>query len=453
MSIVERMISVGSGIDSTNITPQQRTLIDRCVRRCYSKFFEHHFDPAYVPTFKDLQDEFDKERHSEDGRKVAEAVEYYTRGSMSIFANKTNVKIDNRMVVFNVRDLGEQLRQIALTIVFDFIWNRMVENKAKGVRTYCYCDEIHVMFRSYYTADFLQQLYKRGRKYGLCITGITQNVADLISSKQAQGMISNSDYIMMLNQHAEDLKILASMLKISEVQLQYVIGADAGSGLIFAENVIVPFIDRFPSDSYLYKLMSTKFGEDMSVMDIDKKINEIVGLGGIPQRTSNEEENEFENNHVRETIADTAPSNIYNICNEVDPVEITGDIESISDEITPVAATSNIYNIDNEIVPVSVANNNNEARLSIVKGNVDIKNDIDLLIPYVNSYEELISKLRDSGYRISDRKKDGNWMKYILFTPPNAAKGTRDCNIGDGVFYTREVLTEYIASHRALKSS
>lgn len=182
----------------------------------------------------------------------------------------------NRFVVFNVRDLGDQLRQIALIIVFDFIWNRMIQNKNSGVRTYCYCDEIHVMFQSYYSANFLKQLYKRGRKYGMCITGLTQNVEDLLRSEQARGMISNSDFIMMLNQSSEDLKILAGMLNISETQMGYVTGADAGSGLLFAEKVIVPFVDRFPETSYLYKLMSTRFGEDLDEGELDKEIANIM---------------------------------------------------------------------------------------------------------------------------------------------------------------------------------
>ena len=277
MSIVERMISMGNNADSTNITPQQKTIVDRCVYRTYKKYLDNDFDVQYMPTLIDLQNELDKEKDiSDDGRKVAEGVEYYTRGSMDIFAHHTNVAVDNRLVVFNVRDLGDQLRQIALIIVFDFIWNRMIENKNKGVRTYCYCDEIHVMFQSYYSSNFLKQLYKRGRKYGLCITGLTQNVEDLLRSEQARGMISNSDFIMMLNQSNEDLRILANMLNISETQMGFVTGADAGSGLLFAEKVIVPFIDRFPSDSYLYKLMSTKFGEEMSKSEIEKEINMIM---------------------------------------------------------------------------------------------------------------------------------------------------------------------------------
>lgn len=282
MSIVERMISVGSSADSTTITPQQKTIVDRCVKETYKEYLDSDFDPKKMPTLMDLQRELDREKErSEDGRMVAEGVEYYTRGSMDIFAHHSNVFINNRLVVFNVRDLGDQLRQIALIIVFDFIWNRMIENKNKGVRTYCYCDEIHVMFQSYYSANFLKQLYKRGRKYGLCVTGLTQNVEDLLRSEQARGMIANSDFIMMLNQSNEDLKILAKMLNISETQMGFVTGVDAGSGLLFAEKVIVPFVDRFPEESYLYKLMSTRFGEDKSKTEIEKEISEIMSQNQV----------------------------------------------------------------------------------------------------------------------------------------------------------------------------
>ena len=149
----------------------------------------------------------------------------------------------------------------------------MLDNQSKGYRTYCYCDEIHVMFRSYYSAEYLRQLYKRGRKYGLVITGITQDIEDLLRSEQARGMISNSEFIMMLSQSSENLKILAEMLHISESQMSYVSNANQGSGLLFAENTIVPFEDKFPTDSYLYKLLSTKFGEGQ---DSDREIQEFV---------------------------------------------------------------------------------------------------------------------------------------------------------------------------------
>ena len=274
LSIIEKMISVGGTENSSMITPSQKTIVDRCVRRTYEEYLSHDFDTDYIPTLMDLQRKLDEEgEFNEEAHYVAEGVEYYTKGSMDLFAHKTNVDIDNRFVVFNIRDLGEQLRQIALTIVFDFIWNRMLDNQSKGYRTYCYCDEIHVMFRSYYSAEYLRQLYKRGRKYGLVITGITQDIEDLLRSEQARGMISNSEFIMMLNQSSENLKILAEMLHISESQMSYVSKANQGSGLLFAENTIVPFEDKFPTDSYLYKLLSTKFGEGQ---DSDREIQEFV---------------------------------------------------------------------------------------------------------------------------------------------------------------------------------
>lgn len=277
MSIVERMVSVGNDANNTTITPQQRTIVDRAVKETYKEYFEHDFDLAYQPTLKDLQRELDLEgEKTAEGKAIAMAVEYYTTGSMNIFANRTNVNISNRLVVFSIRDLGEQLKQIAMLIVFDFIWNRMVENKNKNVRTYCYCDEVHIIVKSYFAAEYLKQMFKRGRKYGLVVTGITQDVEELLVSQQARGMINNSDFILMLNQSSENLKVLAGLLNISEAQMGFVTGADAGSGLLFAEKVIVPFVDRFPEDSYLYKLMSTKFGEDMSKKEIDAIIAEIM---------------------------------------------------------------------------------------------------------------------------------------------------------------------------------
>ncbi len=296
LSIIERMISMGGSDTASMITPSQKTIVDRCVRKAYAEYLDHDFDINYLPTLMDLQDALDEEGElSVDAHYVAEGVEYFTRGSMDVFSHKTNVDVNNRFVVFNVRDLGEQLRQIALIIVFDFIWNRMVENKNKGVRTYCYCDEIHVMFKSYYSADYLKQLYKRGRKYGLVITGITQDIEDLLRSDQARGMLSNSDFIMMLNQKPENLRVLAGMLNISESQMGYVTNADSGNGLLFAENTLVPFEDKFPEESYLYKLLSTKFGEgeesDKEMADYVESI--IASSKFVAEKTDREIEDEI----------------------------------------------------------------------------------------------------------------------------------------------------------------
>jgi hypothetical protein len=151
--------------------------------------------------------------------------------------------------------------QIALLIILDFIWNKMCENSEKNVRTYCYADEIHVLFKNKDSAEFLRQLYKRGRKYGLVITGITQNIEDLLKSDTGRGMVSNSEFLMLLKQAHEDIKILAPMLRISENQCLDLERADVGSGILKAGSAVVPFKDRFPQESYLYKLLSTNFNE------------------------------------------------------------------------------------------------------------------------------------------------------------------------------------------------
>ena len=282
VSIIEAMITKSRGYSAeSEITAQQRTIIDRALRNTYSEYMKSDFNPAMLPTLEQLQDALDREaggmNASVDAKNLAEGVEYYTRGSMDMFSHKTNVNLNNRLVVFNIRDLGGQLKQIGLTIIFDFIWNKMIENKNKGVRTYCYCDEIHVMFKSYTSADYLNQLYKRGRKYGLVVTGITQNVRDLLKSDMAQGMLGNSDFIMMLNQNADDLELLTQLLHISDAQKLFVTGAKAGDGLLFAEKLIVPFTDEFPKDSYLYSLMSTAFGENMSSDEVNQIIAELLG--------------------------------------------------------------------------------------------------------------------------------------------------------------------------------
>ena len=277
MSIVERMISYGGDGDTSTITPTQKTIVDQCVRKVYEKYLENDFDPAYLPTLMDLQDVFDGGRNnSAEWREVADGIEYYTRGSMNAFAHKTNVDINNRLVCFNIRDMGEQLERVAMVILFDFVWNRALANKNENVLTYLYVDEIHIMFRSFYCLNYLKQFYKRGRKYGLVVTAMTQNAAECLATEQARMMIGNSDFVMLFNQKSEDLRILSAMLGISREESEYVHGSDPGSGLLCVDKVIVPFRDDFPSDSYLYKLMSTKFGEDMSSQEVDRIIAEIM---------------------------------------------------------------------------------------------------------------------------------------------------------------------------------
>lgn len=302
LSIIEAMVSKSKGYSSeTEITPQQRTIIDRAVRKTYEEYVEHGFDAEYIPTLLDLQNVLDKEKASSlDAKFIAEGVEYFTKGSVDIFSHKTNVKITNRLLSFEVRELTGTLRQIGLQIIFDYIWNRMTSGQAQNIKTYVYVDEVHVMFKTYTSADYLAQLYKRGRKYGLVISSMTQNVSDLLKSELAQGMITNADFIMMLNQSNAELALLAPLLNISDKQKTFVQGAKAGDGLIFAEKVIVPFTDEFPSDTYLFKLMTTKFDENLSKADVARIVDEIMSEDDSADRLTmlgidNDPEEDFAN--------------------------------------------------------------------------------------------------------------------------------------------------------------
>ena len=169
--------------------------------------------------------------------------------------------MNNRFVVYDTKDLGKQLKTMGLLIVLDQIWNRITQNRAIGKRTWIYIDEIYLLFNNEYSANFLFELYKRARKWGGIPTGITQNVEDLLKSDQARSMLSNSQFIMMLNQAASDRKELAELLNISDTQLGYVKNSAAGQGLMFCGGAIVPFIDSFPKNTKLYQMMTTKVDE------------------------------------------------------------------------------------------------------------------------------------------------------------------------------------------------
>ena len=180
------------------------------------------------------------------------------KGSLGVFAKPTNIDINNRLVCFDIKDLGKQLRTMGMLIVLDQIWNRITQNRAIGKRTWIYMDEIYLLFQNEYSANFLFELYKRARKWGAIPTGITQNVEDLLISDLARRMLSNSDFIIMMNQATTDRLELAQLLNISNEQLGYVTNANEGQGLLFSGNSIIPFIDKFPKNTNLYRMMTTK---------------------------------------------------------------------------------------------------------------------------------------------------------------------------------------------------
>lgn len=238
----------------------EKTIIDRCCKKTYAKYLNSDFDKNKIPTLKDFQDVLENQNEPE-AQELALALEIYTKGSLSIFANKTNVDTDSRFIVYDIKDLGKQLKTMGMLIVLDAVWNRITTNRARGRRTWIYMDEIYLLFSNEYSAQYLFELYKRARKWGAIPTGITQNVEDLLKSDLARSMLSNSDFLLMLNQASSDREELAHLLNISDTQLSYITSSDEGEGLLFSGNSIIPFVDKFPKDTQLYKMMTTKVDE------------------------------------------------------------------------------------------------------------------------------------------------------------------------------------------------
>ena len=250
------------------LTGGQRSIISRACKICYAPYFA---SPAKnpVPTLRDFYDVI-KAQPEPEAQSLALDLELYIEGTLSVFANPTNVDTKKRLVVYDVRDLGKQLRTFGMIVVLDQIWNRITANRAIGKRTWIYVDEFQLLLNNEYSANYFFELWSRARKWGAIPTGITQNVETLLLSDLARRMLSNSDFIMMLNQATSDRMELAGLLNISNKQLSFVTNSEAGHGLLFAGKSIVPFIDRFPQDTDLYRMMTTKIEE---VSDLQRPDN------------------------------------------------------------------------------------------------------------------------------------------------------------------------------------
>ena len=250
LSFCELIIGGRDGLE-----PIEKTVIDRSVTRIYQKYFENP-TPANMPILEDLYEEIKKQPEQEAGR-IASALELYVKGSLNVFNHHTNVDISNRIVCFDIKELGKQLKKLGMLVVQDQIWNRVTINRNEHKSTRYYCDEFHLLLKDEQTAAYSVEIWKRFRKWGGIPTGITQNVKDLLSSAEIENIFENSDYIYMLNQAQGDREILAKKLGISPQQLSYVTQSGAGEGLLFYGNTIIPIIDRFPKDTKLYSLMTT----------------------------------------------------------------------------------------------------------------------------------------------------------------------------------------------------
>ena len=256
LSLCEQLI--GSGY----LGPKQKSIIDRCTANVYRVFQQGNYQ-GIPPTLQDFREDLLKQPEPE-AKEIALAIELFTNGSLNTFAKNTNVDTKNRLICYDILDLGKQLLPIGMLVVLDSILNRITLNRSKGKNTYIFIDEIYLLFQYEYSANFLFTLWKRVRKYGAFCTGITQNVEDLLQSHTARTMLANSEFIIMLNQAYIDRLELGKLLNISDEQMSFITNVGAGEGLMRVGSANVPFVNRFPKNTELYRLMTTKPGESVN---------------------------------------------------------------------------------------------------------------------------------------------------------------------------------------------
>ncbi len=246
-------------VGRNNLGPKQKSIIDRCTAQMYRLFQQGNY-LGIPPTLQDFHEELLKQAEPE-AKEIALAIEMFSDGSLNTFAKQTNVNTNSRLICYDILDLGKQLLPIGMLVVLDNILNRITMNRAKGRNTFIFIDEIYLLFQNEYSANFLFTLWKRVRKYGAYCTGITQNVDDLLQSHTARTMLANSEFIIMLNQASTDRQELAKLLNISDLQMSYITNVTEGHGLLKVGSSLVPFENIFPTNTRLYKLMTTKPNE------------------------------------------------------------------------------------------------------------------------------------------------------------------------------------------------
>jgi hypothetical protein len=256
----EFVLSLFEQLDRNGIGAKEKSIIDRCTAAVYADYQRG----GKLPTLPVLRDKL-LEQPEKEARELALSLELFTNGTLNAFAHPTNVDVNNRMVVYDIMDLGKQLKTMGLLVITDAMINRVTENWRNGKRTHIFLDEFHVVFENEYSGTFFNSAWRRFRKRNAYPTGITQNIEYLLDSVLASTMLSNSEFIVMLNQAASDRQKLAKLLNISNEQMSYITNADAGCGLIKYGSSLVPFVNKFPRNTRLYKLMTTKPGEQAEI--------------------------------------------------------------------------------------------------------------------------------------------------------------------------------------------
>ena len=234
----------------------EKGIIDECIRHIYDAYFENPV-PENMPILEDLYNALLEHKNSKAER-IANSLVLYVHGSQNYFNHRTNVDSKNRIMCFDIRDLGNQLKELGMLIVQDAVWNRVSQNRERKIATRYYCDEFHLLLKEKQTAIYSVEIWKRFRKWGGIPTGLTQNVGDFLRSEEIEGILGNSDFVYLLNQNAKDQTILADKLGLSEKQLAHVTNSEPGSGLILFDNVVIPFVDKYPTDTKTYAIMNTK---------------------------------------------------------------------------------------------------------------------------------------------------------------------------------------------------
>lgn len=254
LSLCELIVGGKEGLQ-----PVEKSIIDRCVRLIYNDYLADPV-PEKMPILSDLYYALE-EQEEKEAQHIRAALEIYVTGSLNVFNHRTNVELNNRLVCFDIKELGKQLKKLGMLVVQDQVWNRVTVNRAEKRSTRYYMDEFHLLLKEEQTAAYSVEIWKRFRKWGGIPTGITQNVKDLLSSREVENIFENSDFIYMLSQASGDRQILSKQLNISTHQLSYVTHSGEGEGLLFYGNVILPFADKFPKDTELYRIMTTKPNE------------------------------------------------------------------------------------------------------------------------------------------------------------------------------------------------
>lgn len=258
ISIFDELLKSGNTRMGGGVGAIDKSIIDRCTIKIYSGYVSGNMRTE--PTLMDLRDALLSQPEPE-ARDLALCIEMFTTGSLNAFAHHSNVDVNKRIISYDIFELGEQMKPIGLLIMLDNILLRVIENRKKGRYTRVYIDEAHLFFKNQYSAEFLLKAWKRFRKYGGLLTGITQNISDCLRNETARGMLANSEFLLMLNQAPSDRKDLAELLNISDTQMRHITNTGVGRGLIKVGGSIVPFINEFPTDTQLYKLITTKPGE------------------------------------------------------------------------------------------------------------------------------------------------------------------------------------------------